>query len=398
MRHDCLVVGGGIVGLALSHALLLRRPGLRLLLLDKEGQVGRHQTGHNSGVIHSGIYYRPGSHKARTCRRGYNLLLAFCREQQVAHEICGKLVVAVEEREKPWLAELHCRGEANGLTGLRCMPLEAMREIEPHVAGVEGLWVPQTGIVDFAAVANRLAELVRGMGGEIVLGEEVVAMRTRADCVEVETANGCRQARHAVNCAGLQSDRLARFTRPDLPVRIIPFRGEYYILRPERRELVRNLIYPVPDPSFPFLGVHFTRMVGGEVEAGPNAVLAFKREGYEKTDFSWRDVRESLAWPGLRILARRHWRAGLGEIHRSYSKAAFVAALQRLIPEVVDADFLPGNTGVRAQACDREGRLLDDFYFVEGERVLHVLNAPSPAATAALAIGEYLCEIFLSRL
>lgn len=395
MRYDHAIAGGGIVGLAVARALLLRQPGCRLALFEKEAGVARHQSGHNSGVIHSGIYYRPGSSKARTCRRGYELLLDFCRRHDVPHEICGKLIVATAEREIPFLAELQRRGEANGLGGLRWLSPETIREMEPHVAGVAGLHVPQTGIVDFRLVSARLRDEIVRLGGELRVGEEVVGLRQRSDAVEVETSRGISVAGRVLCCGGLHADRLARLAGARPPWRIIPFRGEYYAVHTERRELVRGLVYPVPDPAFPFLGVHFTRMLDGVVEAGPNAVLALKREGYRWADVSLRDMGETLAWPGFRKLARRYWRAGLGEMHRSLSKAAFVKALQRLVPEIRAEDLAPGGAGVRAQACDREGRLLDDFAFLEDRRILHVGNAPSPAATASLAIAEELCDRLL---
>ena len=392
MRSDYALIGGGIVGLATARALLLRQPGCRLALFEKEGQVARHQSGHNSGVIHSGIYYRPGSAKALTCRRGYALLLDFCRRHDVPHEICGKLIVATEEREVPLLAELQRRGEANGLTGLRWLSPETIREMEPHVAGVAGLHVPQTGIVDFRVVSERLRDEILRLGGEIRIGEEVVGLRQKSETVEVETIRGAMVADRVLCCGGLHADRLARMTGSQPPWRIIPFRGEYHTVRPERRALVRGLVYPVPDPAFPFLGVHFTRMLDGVVEAGPNAVLALKREGYRWADVSLRDMADTMAWPGFRKLARQYWRAGLGEIHRSLRKAAFVAALQRLVPEIRAEDLAPGGAGVRAQACDREGKLLDDFAFWADHRILHVGNAPSPAATASLAIAEEVCD------
>lgn len=398
MRYEAIVVGGGIVGLALAYTILRHKPGSRLLLLEKEATVGRHQTGHNSGVIHSGIYYKPGSHKARTCRRGYRLLLDFCARHEVPYEICGKVVVATEERELPFLAELHRRGEGNGLVGMRWLDSTGIKEFEPHVAGVRGLLVPETGIVDFSAVAAKLQELILQLGGEVRCGQEVITLDEKVDGVEVITQHATFGGRLLVNCGGLHSDRLARQTQPDLAVRIIPFRGEYYELRPEKRHLVNNLIYPVPDPAFPFLGVHFTRMINGGVEAGPNAVLAGKREGYRRTDFACRDFYESVSWPGLHKLAARCWRAGLAEIYRSWNKQAFVTALQKLLPELTADDLVPGGAGVRAQACDRDGKLVDDFFFVSQPRILHVCNAPSPAATASLAIGEYLHQEVQKRL
>jgi L-2-hydroxyglutarate oxidase len=398
MTYDVVIVGAGIVGLATALRILEQRRGTRLLVLEKEHRIAQHQTGHNSGVIHSGLYYKPGSLKAKNCREGYRQLLDFCKSEGIAHDICGKVVVAVDESELGPLDELHRRGMANGLTGLRYLTAEELREFEPGCAGIKALFVPQTGIVDYSAVSERYADKVRALGGEIVLGERVEEIRRSNSVVELATPSATRSCRLLVACAGLYSDRLARQTRPDLPLRITPFRGEYYVLKPEARGLVRNLIYPVPDPAFPFLGVHFTRRIDGSVECGPNAVLAFKREGYKKTDFSFRDTWETLAWPGFRIVARQHWRVGFGEFHRSLSKAAFVRALQRLIPEIRAEHLDPGGAGIRAQACGIDGRLLDDFHIVEDGNILHVCNAPSPAATASLAIGAAVAGGVVGRL
>lgn len=397
MTYDIVIIGAGIVGPAVGLKLFEKRPGAKILLLEKEARPGSHQTGNNSGVIHSGIYCRPGSLKAQNCRKGYKLLIDFCQEHDIRHEICGKLIVAVEKSELAFLDELYNRGVKNGLTGLKRLDSAGIRDHEPHVSGLAGIQVPQTGIIDFRKVAQKMVSIIAGRGGEVRTGEQVHGLRPAPDGMEVVTDQGGYQTRFVVNCGGLWSDRIARMTHPDLPVRIVPFRGEYYRLRHERRSLVRSLVYPVPDPAFPFLGVHFTRMISGEVEAGPNAVLAFKRDGYKKSDFSLRDTLEAFMWPGFRIIARRYWRSGLGEFHRSLSKKAFVHALQRLLPEVLEEDLSPGGAGVRAQACSRDGRLLDDFYFVEGPRVLHVCNAPSPAATASLAIGEQVADLVLSR-
>jgi L-2-hydroxyglutarate oxidase len=398
MTFDVAIVGAGIVGLATALRILQQRPATRLVVIEKEAAVARHQTGNNSGVIHSGLYYKPGSLKARNCSEGYRQLLDFCRAEGIAHEICGKIVVATREDEFGPLDELHRRGIANGLDGLRWLGPEAIREIEPHCAGIKGLFVPQTGIVDYSAVSEKCAEKIRAAGGEIALGERVEAIRRSGDRVQVATPSVTRTCRVLVACGGLHSDRLARQTQPDLPLRITPFRGEYYVLGPNAQGLVRNLIYPVPDPAFPFLGVHFTRMINGGVECGPNAVFAFRREGYRKTDFSLRDTWEALAWPGFRIVARKYWRTGLGEFHRSFSKAAFVRALQRLIPDVRAGHLSPGGAGVRAQACARDGRLIDDFHIVEDGNVVHVCNAPSPAATASLAIGATIAGTVVDRL
>ncbi len=396
--HDLIIVGGGIVGMAIALRILERRPDTRLLLLEKEQQLAMHQSGHNSGVIHSGLYYKPGSLKARNCIDGYRQLLDFCEREAIPHEVCGKIVVATREEELPRLEDLHQRGVANGLIGLRMLSPEEIREIEPHCAGIRGLHVPQTGIVDYRTVAMKYAEKVLQMGGDIRCGHRVTQIRRNANGVEV-VANGKGFAsRQLVTCAGLQSDRLARFTNPDLDLRIIPFRGEYYKLTPSAQGLVRHLIYPVPDPAFPFLGVHFTRMIGGGIECGPNAVLAFAREGYRKTDISLRDMLETLAWPGFRKVATKYWRAGLGEFHRSFSKTAFVHALQRLVPDIRMEDMEPGGSGVRAQACSREGSLVDDFFILEDGPVVHVCNAPSPAATSSLAIGGNIAQRVVQNL
>ena len=397
MRNDVTVIGGGIVGLATALHLLQQMPGRRLLIVEKEPSVAQHQTGHNSGVIHSGLYYRPGSLKARLCVEGYNKLLGFCRNESIAHEICGKVVVALDDSQVLQLDELQRRGSANGLGGLQRLTATQIREREPHCAGVAGLFVPQTGIVDYVAVAEAMARQIRNLGGEIRLGEAVTSISPRANEVRVSTTNGDHVANFVVTCGGLYSDRLTRETVKDLDLRILPFRGEYYTLRESARHLVQHLIYPVPDPSFPFLGVHFTRMIDGAVECGPNAVLAFAREGYTKTTVRPRELLETLLWPGFQQVARKYWKTGLGEYRRSFSKRAFVRALQRLVPAVCEDDLVPAPAGVRAQACDRTGNLLDDFALRETERVFNVCNAPSPAATASLAIGSYLATRVAQR-
>ncbi len=393
-----VVIGGGIVGCATAAALLDQAPGLQVLLLEKEARLAAHQTGHNSGVIHSGLYYRPGSLKARNCCSGREALYAFCAEQGIAHERCGKLVVATREEELPLLDELERRGRENGLEGIARLDAAALREHEPAVSGIAGLHVPQTGIVDFVAVTEALAGKVRQAGGVVRLNSRVVSIRRQQDGFRLGTSQGAVTGRRLVNCAGLQCDRVARLAglRPEL--RIVPFRGEYYVLKPERRKLVRNLIYPVPDPSFPFLGVHFTRMIDGAVEAGPNAVLALKREGYGRWDFSLRDIWETFNYPGFWSLAGRYWDKGVGEVRRSCSKALFVRDLQRLIPALRREDVAPGGAGVRAQAVDRNGGLVDDFRLLTGEGMVHVLNAPSPAATAALSIGSTVAEQVMGQL
>ena len=394
-KVDVLVVGGGIVGLATALSIIQARPKTRLTLIEKEASVGLHQTGHNSGVIHSGIYYKPGSLKALNCRSGYQQMLDFCQEQSIPYEICGKIVVASTPTESFGLEELHRRGIANGLTGLRFLQSTEIREREPHCSGLRGLLVPQTGIVDYGAVARRYAELLAELGADIVLGEKVVDIKRQGKDVEVIGTTCTWTAQVVVVCAGLQSDRLARKLEPNLPLRILPFRGEYYQFTPSAPKLVNHLIYPVPDPAFPFLGVHFTRMIGGGVECGPNAVFALGREAYKKTDFNLRDLWESLAWPGFRTVVTKYWRTGLGEYHRSLSKQAFVKALQKLIPEIQSEHLEPGGAGIRAQACDRQGNLLDDFHIRQDGNIIHVCNAPSPAATASLAIGKTISDSVL---
>jgi len=396
-RCDIAVIGGGIVGLATAMALT-ERTRAAVVVLEAEDRLAAHQTGHNSGVIHSGLYYKPGSLKAQNCVAGREALYRFCAEHAIAHERCGKVVLAVHERELPRLEELERRGRANGLQGLRRLGPEEIREHEPHARGVAGLFVPDTGIVDYTAVAEAYAGCVRAAGGSVVTGARVTACRrdpspggSAADLV-LETARGALRCGALVNCAGLHSDRVARLCGVEPGVRIVPFRGEYYDLVAQKHGLVRNLIYPVPDPRFPFLGVHFTRMVHGGVEAGPNAVLALKREGYGRADISPRDTAELLAYPGFWRMGLRHWRMGLGESWRSTCTRAFVAALRRLVPEITRADVVRAGAGVRAQALEPDGRLADDFLIVEAGRMIHVLNAPSPAATASVTIGRTIAE------
>ncbi len=390
---DAIVVGGGIIGLACAMEVARRRPGRRILVLEKEEAVGRHQSLHNSGVIHAGLYYRPGSLKARTCVEGAKAMVAFARQHGIRHELCGKVVVATREEELPRLDELHRRGRANGVPGLEMIGPERLKEIEPHASGVRALWSPATGIIDYPAVVQAYARIVADQGGEIRTRAGVTAIRRRGGEVVVETAAGDFSGNFLINCAGLHADRVARLAGGESGLQIVPFRGEYYELRPERRGLVRGLIYPVPDPAFPFLGVHFTRRVDGSVEAGPNAVLAFMREGYAKTQIDPRDLWETLAYRGFRRLARRYWRAGLQETIRSFSRARFARDLKRLVPEVEEEDLVPGGAGVRAQAVDPEGNLIDDFAIVRTEGALHVLNAPSPGATASLLIGRAIADM-----
>ncbi|MBE2185431.1 MAG: L-2-hydroxyglutarate oxidase [Rhodothermales bacterium] len=388
-RADVAVIGGGIVGLATAYRL--GQQGRRVVVLDKEDAVGQHQTGHNSGVLHTGIYYVPGSLKATTCRAGKAAMQAFCEAEAIPFDVCGKVIVATKESELPALARIEERGRANGVV-LERIGRERLAEIEPHAAGVAALHVPEAGIVDYKAVVRRLAELVAEQGGEVVTGAEAIRAMEQGGGVVVETARGAVEATQAVACAGLQSDRVARRSGADPEMQIVPFRGEYYELRPEAEHLCRNLIYPVPDPNFPFLGVHFTRMVGGGVECGPNAVLAFAREGYTRSTVNVRDLLETLGYVGFRRLAKKHLKAGLGEMRRSISKAAFVKALQVLVPEIRAEHLVAAPAGVRAQAVRPDGGLVDDFALVRRGRVLHVLNAPSPAATASLAIADRIVD------
>jgi len=394
-----IVIGAGIVGLATALQLQAVRPDLKLIILEKEPYIARHQTGNNSGVIHSGLYYKPGSLKARNCRAGYQQLIDFCQQEAVPFEICGKLVIATQMDEIPRLEELYRRGCANGLEGLAFLEPEDIREIEPHCAGIRALRVPQAGIVDYAQVAHRYMAKLKDNGAEIHLQTPVISItQTATNQVDVHTTSHHWRAQAVVVCAGLHTDRLARQTLPELPLRILPFRGEYYRLKPEALHLVKHLVYPVPDPAFPFLGVHFTRMMGGGTECGPNAVLALGREAYRKTGFNLQDTWETLTWPGFWQVATRYWQAGLGEYHRSFSKSAFVQALQKLVPEIRSEHLEPGGAGIRAQACDRQGRLLDDFDVRIDRRISYVCNAPSPAATASLAIGQTLANQVLALL
>lgn len=397
MQHDVIIIGGGIVGLATALQIKRANPKLDLVLIEKEEQLAKHQTGNNSGVIHSGLYYKPGSLKATNCIRGYHLLLDFCRENGIPFDLCGKIVVATDEKEIPLLNNLITRGEQNGLKNLKRLKKEELKEYEPHVTGLEGLFVPQTGIVDYTKVALKYGELIQKLEGKIQLGEKVIEIQKDAGISVVVTQKQSYSTKLVINCGGLYSDKIARMTVADVNVKIIPFRGEYYKLKPERESLVKNLIYPVPDPNFPFLGVHFTRMAKGGVEAGPNAVLAFAREGYKKSNINFSELAESLAWPGFQKVAAKYWKTGIGEMYRSFSKAAFTEALQKLIPEIKESDLVEGGAGVRAQACDRNGGLVDDFLILEDKQVINVCNAPSPAATSSLSIGETVSQLALKR-
>jgi len=394
---DITVIGGGIVGLATALQIQKTNPSLRILLIEKENELAKHQTGNNSGVIHSGLYYKPGSLKATNCIRGYHLLLNFCKDNSIPFDLCGKIVVATEEKELPLLQNLFERGKQNGLDGFKKLSKEQLKEYEPHVTGLEGFFVPQTGIVDYTKVALKYGEILTRNGATIKLGERVTDIRKNGH-LEVITSKSNYQSKLIINCAGLYSDRVARLTVKNLDVKIIPFRGEYYKLKKEKEYLVKNLIYPVPDPNFPFLGVHFTRMAKGGVEAGPNAVLAFQREGYKKSDINVSELFESLLWPGFQKVASKYWKTGFGEMYRSFSKAAFTKALQKLIPEIQENDLTEGGAGVRAQACSRDGGLVDDFLILEEKNVVNVCNAPSPAATSSLAIGETVANLALKKL
>ena len=390
---DIAIVGGGIIGLATALALSEQAPGLRLAVLEKEARLAAHQSSHNSGVIHAGIYYTPGSYKACLCVEGVKLMLTFCDMYGIQYERCGKVIVATSPEELPRLAQLYKRGVANGVVGLERIGPERVREIEPHANALAAIYSPATGIVDFGKVSMTMASVLRGRGAAILTGARVGRIVSANGGVVLETASGTVRARALINCAGLYADRVARLMGVRTDVRIIPFRGEYYNLVPDRRHLVRGLIYPAPDPAFPFLGVHFTRTIHGGVEAGPNAVLAFAREGYTYMHIRLGEVAGMVAYPGLWRMAARYWRMGLYEVYRSLSRSAFVRALQRLVPEISPADLEPGGAGVRAQAVEKDGALVDDFRIVETPKAIHVLNAPSPAATASLAIGRHIADL-----
>ena len=391
-RFDITIVGAGIVGLATAMALLKQRPDLRVVVLEKEDRVAAHQTGNNSGVIHAGLYYKPGSLKAKMVAEGARRMIEFCQEHDLPYELTGKVVVATGEEELSRLEELYRRGTANGVRGLKKISADEIEEYEPYARGVAGLWSPYTGIVDYLAVTRKYAEIIEAAGGEIRFSTKVTGVEQRSEGLVIETTGNEVHSLALINCGGLQSDLIAQMTGSTHGLRIVPFRGEYYELRPESRKLVRGLIYPVPDPRFPFLGVHFTKRINGSVEAGPNAVLAFAREGYKKTDFDLGYVAGLVAFPGFWIMASKYWRMGFGEMYRSWNRRAFVTALQVLVPELTMEDVKSGGAGVRAQAMDSKGNLLDDFSFIDTPNAIHVLNAPSPAATASLVIGEAIVE------
>ncbi len=397
LKYDVLIIGAGIVGLATALKLKEKKPELSVAILEKEEAIAMHQTGNNSGVIHSGLYYKPGSQKAINCINGYKMLIEFCNTYNVTYELCGKVVVAIDETELPELEKLYKRGIEHGLKGLKMLNAAGIKEHEPHINGIKGFYVPQTGIVNYSDVAAKMAEVFKSLGGEIILNAKVTNVIKTSEKVEVHAAGSVYLTKYIINCAGLYSDKVARINGDTKDIKIIPFRGEYFKLSKEKEHLIKNLVYPVPDPNFPFLGVHFTRMQKGGVEAGPNAVLAYSREGYKKSHINMGEFLETLAWPGFRKVAAKYWRTGLGEFYRSYSKAAFTKALQRLLPEITANDLVPGGAGVRAQACDKNGGLLDDFAIHESDRTVNVYNAPSPAATSSLAIGNTIADITLKH-
>ena len=386
--YDITIIGGGIVGLSTAMAVGKKYSQANILVLEKESSWAYHQTGNNSGVIHSGIYYKPGSFKAKFCREGSHSMVKFCQEHSIAHDVCGKVIVATEEEELPLLEKLYLRGKENGLKVSK-ITREEVQEVEPHVSCLAGIKVPSTGIADYKQVCLKYAEIAENQGADLKLNTKVIKIVADSQNKKtIVTNQGEFTTKFVINCAGLQSDRVAKLNQVNPPAKIVPFRGEYYELVPEKRYLVKHLIYPVPNPNFPFLGVHFTRMVDSTIHAGPNAVLSFKREGYEKTDFDLQDFLEVMSYPGFWKLAGKHWDMGMGEMIRSWNKAAFVRSLQRLIPEVQSQDLIPTHAGVRAQALKPDGKLVDDFLIVKGDNTLHVCNAPSPAATSSLEIGK----------
>jgi L-2-hydroxyglutarate oxidase len=390
-RFDVAVIGGGAIGLATAMALVSDHR-LSILVVEAEGKLAAHQTGNNSGVIHSGLYYKPGSLKAKLCADGRETMYRFCQEHGIPHDRCGKVVVALHENELPALDELQRRGVANGLADLRRLSIEEVREHEPHVAGVAGLYVRETGIIDYKQVTQTYARIVQEHGGQVRTSAKVFNVTQKPDAIILHTTQGDFECRGLINCGGLQSDRVARMCGLNPDIQIVPFRGEYYKLAPHAWHLCHHLIYPVPDPAFPFLGVHFTRMIGGGIEAGPNAVLALARHGYSWGNISPRDLWETFTFPGFWHMAKKYWKTGFGEMHRSFSKKAFLKALQRLMPELKLDDLQSGGAGVRAQAMHRDGKMVDDFHILKAERMVHVLNAPSPAATASISIGRHIAQ------
>jgi L-2-hydroxyglutarate oxidase LhgO len=406
--YDVAIVGGGIVGLATAREVLRRAPGLKVIVIEKESGLAQHQTGHNSGVLHTGIYYAPGSLKARTCVAGRAAMVEYCQEKGIPFKLSGKLIVALNEKELPRLQTLYERGTANNVPGLEMVGPERIKEIEPYAVGIKAIWSPNTGVVNYKQVAEAYAGDVKAAGGEIITHWKLIGLagggkgREAALKLQKMPLDGPHEekeltARYVITCGGLHSDIIARLTGAGKDVKIVPFRGDYYLLRPEKRQMVRSMIYPVPDPQFPFLGVHFTRLMNGEVKAGPNAVLAFAREGYGRKDINLRELWESIMYPGFIRLAVRYWRMGLMEMYRDYVKPAYVRALQRYMPEITGDDLLPGPSGVRAQALMVNGKLVDDFLIYHGENVTHVQNAPSPAATSSLMIAQTIIDEVTQR-
>ena len=394
---DVAIVGGGIVGLATAYRLQQRFPQVKLIVLEKERELAMHQTGHNSGVLHSGIYYKPGSLRAINCRQGKLAMQEFCEQEQIPFDLCGKVIVAVDSSELPQLERIFERGQAIGVN-CRLIDSAELKAIEPHVRGVRAIHVPEAGIIDYRQVSERLAQRIQERGGTILTQARVTAIYVRGERTVIASTRGEVEARYVVTCGGLQSDRLTRLSGQTPVAQVVPFRGEYFEVKPSAQHLCRGLIYPVPDPSFPFLGVHFTRMIHGGVECGPNAVFAFAREGYYRTSFNLFDFLESVTYTGFLRMAWRHWRAGMAELHRSFSKQAFLEALQRLVPEIRSEDIVPAPSGVRAQAVTPTGELVDDFLITENERAINVCNAPSPAATASLNIGQLVVDRLAPRL
>lgn len=393
MNYDIVIVGAGLVGLATAYQAKLKNPDSKILILEKEKNVALHQSGHNSGVIHSGIYYKPGSLKAANCIEGYHSVINFAEKYGIKYDLCGKIIVATSQEELPLLDNIYKRGVENGLQDLKYLSREEFREIEPHCEGIKAIKVPQTGIIDYPGVAQKIKELFEELGGEVKFNNEVKNIINTNSEVIIKTDHSEYRSKKLISCAGLYSDKITKMTNEKNDVIIIPFRGEYYKIKDEKKDLVKHLIYPVPDPSFPFLGVHFTRMIDGNIEAGPNAVLAFRKEGYKFFDFDFNETMQTLTWPGFRKIVAKYGKTGMGEVHRSLSKSAFTKALQKLMPEIQESDLVPGGAGVRAQACDRNGALIDDFDIVKNGNIIHVRNAPSPAATSCFAIGNKISEL-----
>ena len=398
MEYDIIIAGAGIVGLATAYQTLKSNPNKKILILEKENTFAKHQTGNNSGVIHSGLYYKPNSLKAKNCIRGYKMLIDFCDEHKVKYDLCGKIVVATKIEEIPQLELLYKRAKENGLENIKYLTPEEIKEHEPHVKGVKGFHVPQTGIISYTEVCKKIIEIIQAKNASVHFGEKVTQVKPEGYLVKIKTNKESYTSKIFVNCTGLYSDKIANLSGNAEDIKIIPFRGEYYKLKKEKQYLVKNLIYPVPDPNFPFLGVHFTRMISGEIEAGPNAVLAFGREGYKKTQINLKELSETLLWPGFQKVAAKYWKTGIGEMYRSFSKKAFAKALQGLIPEITEDDLVEGGAGIRAQACDKKGNLIDDFMLLENKNIINLCNAPSPAATSSLSIGLSISEKIFKKL